>query len=219
MDLQPQEHSFCGYFSFPRIQDVACPEFRSLHFVHSQDPEESYYDLRLNDRLTSWHGFSHCGTFLHGITGNIVTFPSQGSTLVVVVYANGHTRSCFAVGLGRYLGGVRTHIFYYESLANKEAWPSWVDFVKKAFDILWNAPIHEYTTEAVHLLQSVCDVRIACDSSDSSCINGTIDIKQCPGLCCGPRVYSYTSLADELPSLGTLPRRVPHGFELDGRIA
>lgn len=77
MDLQPQEHSFCGYFSFPRIQDVACPEFRSLHFVHSQDPEESYYDLRLNDRLTSWYGFSHCGTFLHGITGNIVTFPRK----------------------------------------------------------------------------------------------------------------------------------------------
>ncbi|KAI6022080.1 heterokaryon incompatibility protein-domain-containing protein [Pisolithus marmoratus] len=192
--------------------DNACPEFRSLYLVCSQDTEESYFDLRLDDRRTSWYGFTRCGTFPREITSDIVKFSSHGHTLVVLVYANDATGSRFAVGLGYYLCGVWAHVFCDERPVNQEVSSSWTGFAKQAYDVLWNAPLYEYATQDVHPPRSVCHARIVHGNWTSGFTNVMIDIEQCPG-CCDPRGYDYTSLYDEVwpPWTGG-----PHELELNG---
>ncbi|KAI6016531.1 heterokaryon incompatibility protein-domain-containing protein [Pisolithus marmoratus] len=72
------------------------PELRSLYLAPSRH-KEGHFDLRFDDSRTSWYGFTRCGTFPHEVAGDTVRFSSPGNTLIVVVYANNHTRSRFAV--------------------------------------------------------------------------------------------------------------------------
>lgn len=174
------------------------PQFRSLHLAYTHDAVESHRNFRLDDKRASWYGFTRCGTFPCEITGDTVTFSSQGITLIVLVYINDNARARFGVGLGYYLGQVWARIVCDEYPTKQEALSSWVDFAKQVHDVLWNGPIHEShfhstpdTIWDTHLPRTILDARVVCRSSDRSYPNVMIDIEQCPGCCTGPREHTY----------------------------
>ncbi|KAI6040090.1 heterokaryon incompatibility protein-domain-containing protein [Pisolithus marmoratus] len=187
LDLESSGDSVCKR-SHVALHYNGFPEFRSLYLHFSQDVQ--YFDLRLDDRRTSWYGFTRCGTFPREITGDIVKFSSDGHTLMVLVYANNATRSRFAVGLRRDPNRVWAHIFCDECPVNQEVWSSWVGFAAQAYDILWNAPLYEYNTRDIHLPRSICHARIVHTGRKSGSTDVMIDIEQCPG-CCDPRGYDH----------------------------
>ncbi|KAI6030071.1 hypothetical protein EDC04DRAFT_118980 [Pisolithus marmoratus] len=187
-----------------------CPEFRSLYLDFSRHNEESHFDLRFDDSLTSWYGFTRCGTFPREVAGDTVRFSSQGNTLIVLVYANNDTRSRFAVGLGYYLGEVQACLFCDECHCNPEGWSSWTGFAKQAYDTLWHAPSHEYAPRDAHLPRSICHAKIVRGFLVSGYTNVMIDIEQCAG-CCGPHEYASSLRAELWP-----PWTGSHRLELNG---
>ncbi|KAI6142632.1 heterokaryon incompatibility protein-domain-containing protein [Pisolithus tinctorius] len=200
------------------------PEFTSLYLAYAQDAEESYHDLRLNDRRASWNGFTRCGAFPCEIlrTCNTVILSPEKS-LIVLVYANNDAKSRFAVGLGYYLGEVWACVVCDECPTDQQAQSSWADFAKQAYDFLWNAPVDEsyfcgasFTIKATHLPKSIWDARIVCGSNDNGYTDVMIDIEQCPGCCTGPCICR--SLDDELRVPCTYTELL-HELKLDGQSA
>ncbi|KIN95796.1 hypothetical protein M404DRAFT_296299 [Pisolithus tinctorius Marx 270] len=202
------------------------PEFRSLHLAYTHDAVESHSNFSIDDRRASWYGFTRCGTLPCGITGNTVTFSSQGNTLIVLVYANSDAGSRFAVGLGYYLGQVWSRIVCDEYPAKQDALLSWLDFAKQIHDELWNAPIHEShfhntsdTVRDTHLPGTIWDARVFCRSNDRSYLNVMIDIEQCPGCCIGPREHTYMLERYELWLPWISRSYGSHQLRLDGEPA
>ncbi|KAI6138879.1 heterokaryon incompatibility protein-domain-containing protein [Pisolithus tinctorius] len=199
------------------IRDV-CPEFRSLYLAYAQDTEQKCHKIRLDDKRTSWHGFTRCGTFPWEITGDTVTLSSRGNTFIVLVYANNDVRCRFAVGLGYYLGRPWASIICDEYPTNQELRSSsWAYFAKQAYDILWDTPIEKSylrsTMKGVHLPRSIWDARIIV----SSATDVMIDIEQCPGCCTGPR--ECTPMADHPWVPWTSESYGSHELELGGYSA
>ncbi|KAI6110433.1 hypothetical protein EDD16DRAFT_1240487 [Pisolithus croceorrhizus] len=160
------------------------PVLKSLYVPYVARTVESRHDLRLHDRRAFWHGFTRCGTLPCEIVGNVVTLPSQGTTLYVFVYAN-NDGSRFAVGIGYFLDRLWAHIVCDEHPAKQEAL-SWVDFANRVYDHLRNpsssgrSHVRKNSTAIwdAHLPQTIWDARVFCCSNGVPALMAPVDVKQ-----------------------------------------
>ncbi|KAI6107093.1 heterokaryon incompatibility protein-domain-containing protein [Pisolithus croceorrhizus] len=176
IDLSSHDGARCHRDNSPWHKVYTCPEFRPL-YLHYSGGRGRIKGLRLKDKDASSCGFTRCGAF--PCDGDVVTIPSQGDSLTVSVYSNNDAGCRFAVGLGFYVNNPCVRVVWDEYSAQQEVLPSWIDFAKQAYDILWNAPVPEgfLHKENVHLPRSIFHV-------DIYPYERRIRIKQCPG-CCG----------------------------------
>ncbi|KAI6020594.1 hypothetical protein EDC04DRAFT_404610 [Pisolithus marmoratus] len=177
------------------------PDFRTLHLAHHQDSNEIRREFVLDDKQASHHGFTRQCTYPREFTRDAVSLSSLTDDLVVIVYANKHARSCFAVGLGYYLGKGWVHVVYDSRCQTPEE--DWTDFGRRAYDRMWKArmkhaqsmPRHahepyechgDHFTKYAHLPRSIWAARVVWGRWEMDNFKVTVDVEQCPGCCDGP---------------------------------
>ncbi|KAI6032488.1 hypothetical protein EDC04DRAFT_2898076 [Pisolithus marmoratus] len=197
--------------SFDRIPDIDTiprthPEFKTLYLTHHQDANEKRREFILDDKHALYHGFKRRNTlFPRKFTGDVVGLSSITNDLVVIVYANEDTRSCFAVGLGYYLGQGWVHVVYDGHLPTQEE--HWTGFGRRVYNRIWKARakhaqsmpkyqhVHRYHhfVKHVHFPRSVWAAKVVWGRWEMDNFQVMVDVEQCPGCCDGPCGWTTTS--------------------------
>ncbi|KAI5995882.1 heterokaryon incompatibility protein-domain-containing protein [Pisolithus albus] len=228
-----------GYNRAPRRYDAVIktfPVFKTLHLDHHQDVNSNRREFTLDDKHASYHNFTRRATHPPKFTGDTVALSSLIEDLVVVVYANNDTGSCFAVGLGYYLSSGWVHVICDEPFPTQEA--GWADFAESTHRRMWIAQAEHaqnmdkqrnpYATESdyfikhAHLPQSTFAARVVWGRWEMDNFKVMVDVEQCPGCCVGPHEITRTSIVNfsgpDTPGLmGVVHVHVEEYFlELDG---
>ncbi|KAI6021289.1 heterokaryon incompatibility protein-domain-containing protein [Pisolithus marmoratus] len=197
------------------------PELRTLYLARSAPySDEDYHYFKLDDKCASYHGFTRRGSFPREFTGDTITFSSHTNDLVVLVYAaRDGAKLRFAVVTGYYHGKASVHVVRDESSADHDS--SWTDFSKKAYEMLWAAPIEDCVDSGVkcaHLARSIWDARVLWYTGTVE-TNVIVDVEQCPGCCIGPRERMTASNDPDgfvMPGLMKTVHNI-RGLKLDGK--
>ncbi|KAI5988159.1 heterokaryon incompatibility protein-domain-containing protein [Pisolithus albus] len=174
------------------------PEFKTLQLIHYQDTNETRCQSVLDDRCASFHGFTRRCAYPCEFTGNTVTHTFLSEDLIVVVYANDDARSCFAIGLGHYLGQEWVHVVDGGRSPTKEE--NWTVIGRKAYRRMWRARAKHarlvanydnpsrktYFIQHVHLTRSIQAVRLVWNIQEAGDLEVVVDVTECPGCCGGP---------------------------------
>ncbi|KAI6159008.1 heterokaryon incompatibility protein-domain-containing protein [Pisolithus thermaeus] len=151
-----------GYDRIPDVETTPrslYPELRTLYLDHHQDVNEKRREFTLDDKNVLYHGFARHRSYPREFTGNSVTLSSLADDLIVVVYANDNARSCFAVGLGYYLGQGWVHVVNDQRFPVQEA--DWAEFVVNTHNRMWNARADDhYFIKHAHLPQSIWAAKV-----------------------------------------------------------
>ncbi|KAI5984920.1 heterokaryon incompatibility protein-domain-containing protein [Pisolithus orientalis] len=187
------------------------PAFKTLYLTHHQEANiVMHREFVLDDKHSSYHGFTRCGTYPREFTGDTVTLSSHTDDLIVIVYANDDARSRFAVGLGYCFGKGWVHLVYDEcAVPHEVSWTQWSDFASSVYQRLWKAraeharsmPKQEHDADLrsdhfikhAHLPRSIWAARVIWGRWEADNYKLMIDIDQCPGCCDGPRGWTTTS--------------------------
>ncbi|KAI6160213.1 hypothetical protein EDD17DRAFT_1761239 [Pisolithus thermaeus] len=207
-----------------RIHAAQClrdshPELRILNLAYPAPySDEEQHHFKLDDRHTTYYGFTRRGTFPRELTGDTVTFSSVTNYLVIVVYENDDSRSRFAVALTYYLGQASVHVVDDQCSVHQEV--SWAAFAKKAYDLLWVAPVESRVDSGVkcaHLPRSIWDARVVWDTRIMQ-TDVMVDVEHCPGCCIGPRECTIVSNdRNNLDTPGFMWTVHNRGLKLDGK--
>ncbi|KAI5986976.1 heterokaryon incompatibility protein-domain-containing protein [Pisolithus orientalis] len=185
------------------------PEFKTLCLTYHRDANETHREFALDDKYASYHGFTRCGTYPCEFTGDTVALSSLADDLIIIVYANDHNGSRFAVGLGYHLGQGWVHAVYDGCSPTQKDRIPWSNFAHGTFWRMWNAraehvqsmPKQEYDDERrrndhfikhVHIPRSIWAARVVWGRWEMENFKIMVDVEQCPGCCDGPRGWATT---------------------------
>ncbi|KAI5993783.1 heterokaryon incompatibility protein-domain-containing protein [Pisolithus orientalis] len=182
------------------------PEFKTLYLTHHQDANETRREFTLDDKHASYHGFTRRGTYPRKFTGDTVALSSLTGELIVIVYANDNPRSCFAVGLGYYLGQGWVHVVSDEHPETRE--DDWTGFGRRACARMWDARVehalsmrkHEHDEDRyydhfikhAHLPRSIWAAKVVWGRWEKDNFKIMVDVDECPGCCDGPHRWATT---------------------------
>ncbi|KAI6158981.1 heterokaryon incompatibility protein-domain-containing protein [Pisolithus thermaeus] len=200
IDLVSSGRSFART-SIDSLLPATYAEVKTLYLIHHQDTNETRHEFPFDDKYVSSHGFTRRGTYPREFTGNTITLSSLAEDLIVIVYANHDARSCFAIGLGYYLGQEWVHVDYDGHFPTQE---DWTDFGGRAYDRMWKARARhardmaeyrdmrygKYCMKHAHLPRSIWAVRVIWGRWKADDFSVMVDVVECPGCCDGP--YSMT---------------------------
>ncbi|KAI6120313.1 hypothetical protein EDD16DRAFT_892092 [Pisolithus croceorrhizus] len=195
------------------------PKLETLYLAWSAPSHGGVqHRFKLDDRHATYYKFERCGTFPRELTGDTVTFSSVTNDLVVIVYGNDDSRSRFAVALTYYLGHASVQVVNDQCSVDQEV--SWAAFAKKAYDLLWVAPVESRVDSGVkcaHLPQSIWDARVVWKTRNTQ-TDVMIDVGQCPGCCIGPYEWAATSNDRDCLNMPGFMKTVHnvHGLTLGG---
>ncbi|KAI6095841.1 heterokaryon incompatibility protein-domain-containing protein [Pisolithus croceorrhizus] len=196
--------------SINSLLPAAYPEFETLHLIHHQDTNQTRCEFTLDDNLASYHGFTRRGTYPREFTGSTVALSSPADDLVVIVYANDDSRSCFAIGFGYYLGQEWVHVAAYGHFPTQDEGRT--DFGRRAYNRMWTAraqhaesmPTRDGGSEDdrfikhVHIPRSIWAANVVWSEWRAGDSTVLVDVVQCPGCCDGP--CALTTIPSDSPS-------------------